>query len=99
MQILLPVYDSSGKTFDRSLYRHVRQELLGKFGGLTTYSRAPAKGLWAEGDHEVVKDDIEVYEVMVPELDRRWWADYRTALESRFMQQELVVRALAAELL
>jgi hypothetical protein len=34
-----------------------------------------------------------VYEVMVESLDAAWWADYRQALQRRFEQDELVVRA------
>jgi len=34
-----------------------------------------------------------VYEVMVESLDRAWWAQYRSRLERRFNQEELVVRA------
>jgi hypothetical protein len=30
---------------------------------------------------------------MVDTLNSDWWADYRRVLESRFRQQELVVRA------
>ena len=44
-----------------------------------------------------MRDDIVVYEVMVNALDREWWSGYRAALEKRFVQRELVVRALAVE--
>ncbi|TWO72889.1 hypothetical protein FN976_01205 [Caenimonas sedimenti] len=97
IQILLPVYDNAGKALDRALYAKVREELISEFGGLTTYSRAPATGLWAETRDEVVKDDIVVYEVMVPALDRGWWARYRRRLETRFAQEEVVIRAMAVE--
>jgi hypothetical protein len=36
-------------------------------------------------------------EVMVDELDRAWWSAYRTKLEHRFRQDELVVRASTLE--
>ena len=42
-------------------------------------------------------DDIVVYEVMVDGLDRAWWSTYRANLEQRFGQDEIAVRALAAE--
>lgn len=38
-----------------------------------------------------------VYEVMTEQLDRAWWADYRRALEVRFQQEEVVVRAQSME--
>jgi hypothetical protein len=36
-------------------------------------------------------------EVMVEGLDRQWWSSYRSALEARFGQRELVVRAFPLE--
>jgi hypothetical protein len=96
VQLLLPLMDPDGKPFPRSQYRKIRKELTERFGGLTAYTRAPAEGLWDEGD-EVEFDDIVVYEVMVPDLDRQWWADYRARLEVAFEQEELVVRAQAIE--
>lgn len=38
-------------------------------------------------------DDIIIYEVMAEKLDVKWWGGYRTELEKRFRQNELVVRA------
>jgi hypothetical protein len=96
VQLLLPLKDPNGKPFPRSTYRSVRTELTERFGGLTAYSRAPAEGLWDAGD-AVAHDDIVVYEVMVSELDRGWWADYRQGLERQFDQEELVVRAQPME--
>jgi hypothetical protein len=34
---------------------------------------------------------------MVEDLDRGWWSAYRTTLEQRFGQQEMVVRATQLE--
>jgi hypothetical protein len=39
------------------------------------------------------RDDIVIYEVMVDSIDSEWWAAYRRELESRFVQEELVIRA------
>lgn len=96
VQLLLPVYDNAGRALARDLFDTVRQELVDRFGGLTAYTRAPATGLWADGT-EVDKDEIVVYEVMVDELDRGWWAGYRKELEQRFAQDELMIRALETE--
>ncbi|HEX2541343.1 MAG TPA: hypothetical protein VHM00_09710 [Caldimonas sp.] len=93
VQIFLPVYDNAGVALPRELYDEVRRELVDRFRGLTAYSRAPAKGLWADGA-QVEKDDIVVYEVMVEPLDPGWWSRYRKTLEQRFAQDELMVRAL-----
>lgn len=96
VQLLLPVYDGKGNALPHDLFATVREELVARFGGLTAYTRAPARGLWQEGNH-VEKDDIVVYEVMADALDREWWASYRAQLEQRFAQDEVVIRALAAE--
>jgi len=93
VQLLLPVYDKAGAPLAQELYEAIRQELVARFGGLTAYTRAPARGLWADGAR-VDKDDIVVYEVMVDALDTGWWSQYRTLLEQRFAQQELMIRAL-----
>ena len=93
VQILLPVRGPEGNAFPHAEYSRVAEELTEQFGGMTAYTRAPASGLWQEGDGETTRDDIVVYEVMVDELDAAWWSGYRRTLEARFAQQELVVRA------
>jgi hypothetical protein len=98
VQLLLPLYAHDGSRVPQAVFGAVRQELLDRFGGLTAYSRAPATGLWDNGKH-VEHDDIVVFEVMVEDLDRAWWAAYRADLCERFRQQELVVRAQASEML
>jgi hypothetical protein len=98
VQLLLPLYAQDGERLSPALFGAVREELVQRFGGLTAYARAPATGLWAEGEGERVEhDDIVVYEVMVARLDRRWWKAYREELTARFRQKELVVRAQRME--
>ena len=98
VQLLLPLYGNDGQPLPDGLLAAVRQELVDRFGGLTAYSRAPAKGLWAS-EGGVDRDDIVVYEVMVERLERDWWAAYRQELAARFRQKELLVRAQPVELL
>ena len=81
VQLLLPRYDDE-----------VSRELTERFGGMTAYARAPAKGEWKPAPGETVHDDIVVYEVMVETLEREWWSAYRERLEQRFDQEELIVR-------
>lgn len=99
VQLLLPLYAQDGAKLPQELFGTVRTELVIRFGGLTAYSRAPAKGLWMDDADRVDQDDIVVYEVMVEALDRGWWSAYREQLRLRFRQEELVVRAQAVELL
>jgi hypothetical protein len=40
-----------------------------------------------------VHDDIIVFEVLIEDLDRNWWSDYRKTLEAEFAQDEIMIRA------
>ena len=93
VQILLPLRDNAGEPFPRSAYAGVRDELTGRFGGVTAYVHSPAEGVWKE-DGAVERDQIVVIEVMIDGLDRAWWHAYREELRRRFAQDELVVRAM-----
>ena len=92
IQLLLPTTDNDGKEFPEETMRQVQEELCERFGGLTAYSRAPAKGLWAH-DGTRQKDDIVTVEVMAGELNERWWHEFRQRLEKLLGQDELVIRA------
>lgn len=93
VQILLPLYDNTGTHFPKELYVQVREELVQRFGGLTAHAQAPVSGLWQESEERVVRDDLIIYEVMADELDAAWWGQYRATLETRFKQDQLVIRA------
>ena len=93
VQLLLPVRVGTMR-MQREAFERVARELGERFGGATLYARAPATGLWQEGNGETLRDDIVVCEVMTDSIDPAWWREYRSALEQRFEQQEIVVRAL-----
>jgi hypothetical protein len=93
VQLLVPLYGNDGTPFPPDRYVELRDELTSRFGGLTAYTRAPAQGTWKADAESPTREDIIVYEVMVEHLDVAWWATYRRALETRFEQDELVVRA------
>jgi hypothetical protein len=97
VQILLPLYDNRGDAFNPELYAAVRVELTERFGGVTAYARAPARGMWKDDDGSVARDDVVVYEVMVDQLDEAWWAAQRERLRTRFDQDELIVRSLPCQ--
>jgi hypothetical protein len=102
IELFLPLYDNAGEPLPRPLYDEVRRELVEQFGGLTAHSRAPAEGLWqdgGEGQADVTRDDLVIYEVMTEDLDEAWWGRYRADLENRFRQEKLVVRAHETRLL
>ncbi|HEY8383321.1 MAG TPA: hypothetical protein VIL09_14325 [Microvirga sp.] len=98
VQILLPLADNQGRRFTGEEYGRVRQELAERFGGITSFTRAPAEGVWKEGGH-TARDDIVVFEVMTRDLDRAWWERYRADLERRFAQEAIVIRAIRVEML
>lgn len=97
VQILLPLYRQDGTTVGESHFMTVRRELTERFGGVTAYMRSPAAGLWKRDDGTVDRDQMVMVEVMVDELDRAWWDDYRRQLEARFSQEAIVARAIAIE--
>ncbi len=99
IQLLLPLYDNDGEALPKSLFDEIRDELVQQFGGLTAYSRAPVDGLWCEGDDETVRDDLIIHEVMADDVDRAWWQAYRTSLEARFRQEQVLIRAHRVETL
>lgn len=98
VQLLLPLYDNDGRALPRDAYDRVRAELTTRFGGLTAFTQAPAEGFWTEAG-ETSRDAIVIFEVMAPDLDRKWWRSYRDALEARFRQEEIVIRAQAIEII
>lgn len=99
IQIFLPLYGNSGETFSAANYQEVRDELVERFGGLTAYTRSPAHGMWQPDSGDEVRDDLVIYEVMAEALDRPWWKSYKLALEQRFRQDEMILRAQKVELL
>ena len=92
VQLFLPLYGNDGRRFTREPYDLVRNELTERFGGLTAYTRAPATGLWEDGE-TTVRDDLVIYEVLVEVFDLDWWRSYRAALEQRFRQEAFLIRA------
>ena len=67
-------------------------DLASRFGGLTAFSRAPAKGLFEQHGKQV-KDDSVGFEIMTDKLEREWWSALRQRLEGEFDQDEIVIRA------
>jgi hypothetical protein len=98
VEILLPLHDNSGQSFEAENYAEVRQHLTERFGGLTAFTRSPAQGTTTEGG-KPVHDEIVVFEVMTEALDVSWWGNYRLRLEREFRQDQIVIRASTVTLL
>lgn len=92
VQILLPLADNNGAPFAPDIMAELQTELTHRFGGVTAYSRAPAKGIWARR-HDHQTDDIVMVEVMTDDFDEAWWQQLRQRLESDLRQDAIVIRA------
>lgn len=103
VQFLLPLSDNEGAAFPAAAFRRIHDELVAKHGGVTAFTQSPAQGAWREedsgGSAAVVHDQMVLFEVMVAQLDRQWWAAYRAELEKRFRQAAIIVRAIPVETL
>ncbi len=98
VQILLPTHDNDGKPFGEPVLAAIHGDLVEKFGGLTAYSRAPARGTWSPAGDSTL-DDIVVVEVMTQMLETDWWRQFRTTLEQTLRQHRIVVRAHRIEMI
>lgn len=96
IQVLLPLRDNDGNLFGEPLFKSINVTLVEAFGGVTAFSRSPAKGTWVNADREE-RDDIIVVEVMAKVLDHTWWQAFRERLESEMGQTEIVIRAHTIE--
>ena len=92
VEIFLPARDNEKRPFDARKFTGVRQNLIDRFGGVTSFSRAPAQGMNDSGG-EIQHDDIIIMEVMTSELEPDWWASFRSSLEKDFSQDEILIRA------
>ena len=100
VQILLPTTaHPSGEQDLHGVFERLAAELTGRFGGVTSYRRAPAEGRWRNSAHDTDLDDITVVEVMVDAIDRAYWADVRVRLEKELSQDEIIIRCQPMELL
>ena len=52
-----------------------------------------------ENGNERAEDEIVVYEVMVKRVDKLWWLTYKRDLETRFGQQEILIRVTAVDVI
>lgn len=99
IEIFLPLNRNDGTPQPATLLHTVREEMIERFGGVTAFTRSPAKGITAEEGDDRAEDDIVVYEVMVQSLDATWWSSYKRQLEQRFQQREILIRAIPADLI
>ena len=92
VQILLPTRTGTGQPVTQARFEELLQELTNKFGGVTSFVRAPGQGLWGSGG-DVARDNVAVIEVMTDEIDPPFWQAFRRKLERELAKQEIVIRA------
>ena len=92
VQILLPKETGGGQPISRQWFETLLKELTEKFGGATSFLRAPGQGLWQSGG-TTEKNNIAVVEVMTDEVDQAFWRSLRGRLEEELSQDEIVIRA------
>jgi hypothetical protein len=97
VQVLLPLPADAA---DGAAALHdVTRELTEAFGGVTAYTRSPAKGRWLAPGGREERDDVVVLEIMVSSPSPEWWRAFRTRWEARLGQDVLVVRCWEIEAL
>ena len=99
VQIFLPLYDNNKQPFPRKFYDDIRNELTGRFGGVTLYRQSPAEGIWDDDTGKISHDELIYAEVMTKELSKAWWLGFKQKLESIFRQDEILLRSFEIELL
>ena len=99
IEIFLPLNSNEGTPQHADDFRQVREQLVERWGGVTAFTRTPAKGMYLQNGHERTEDEIIVYEVMVKRIDKLWWLSYKRDLEARFRQQEILIRVTAVSVI
>jgi len=99
VQLLLPLYTNAGERQPQARFEQVERELTSYCGGLTSFTRVPARGKWRNPAGELEHDEIVVFEAIVREIDSAWWADYREQLAARFDQSTVIVRSSRIQML
>jgi hypothetical protein len=98
IELFLPLADNEGSSFAPPEFAKVRNTLIDKFGGLTSFTRAPAEGVEDDGRRER-RDKLVVFEVLTDAVDEAWWTNYRQHLETVFKQDRILVRTSKVKLL
>ena len=92
VQILLPKETGDGQPISQQWFEALLKELTEKFGGATSFVRAPGQGLWESGGDDE-KDNIAVIEVMAEGLDQPSGGPCARRLGAELSQEEIVIRA------
>src|SRR4051794_16062521 len=95
IQMLLPIGSPNG---NKDRFDDLAKELTDRFGGVTSFVRAPAEGRWNSGT-TTERDDIAVVEVMTEVVDPAYWSELKRRLQEALAQEEVIIRLQPLELL
>jgi hypothetical protein len=100
--------EKAGAPLPHELYARVREELTGRYGGLTAFSRAPAEGLWQEAakpsgttslgsrlwrtGSTATSGDPIAAISNIPSSKRRSWSEHRCSTSSEASRAGLMAR-------
>jgi hypothetical protein len=96
VEVFLPLDRGDGSEVPTDEIEGLIAGLADRFGGATAYNRSPADGVWKPRG-KTIRDRIVIVEVMVDDLDRGWWGNYRRRLEAAFEQEQMLIRAVLVE--
>src|SRR5579864_7640649 len=96
IEIYLPLDDNDGRPIPESKYVSLQQELLDRFGGVTSTQRYfPLQGVWQSGT-EVYQDRVVVFSVMsfrdeTPIQSLRFLEHLQARLKKKFDQLAVLI--------
>jgi len=98
-EIYLPLRYSDGHPIEEEKFGLTREELVGRFGGLTsTPPGFPLEGWW-RSLHGVVRDDIAIWTVVTQVDDDLFFLEYKETLKQRFIQEDIFLVKVPGETL
>lgn len=95
-EIYLPLKFNDGSQVPDDLFDRVRDQLISKFGGFTTWPpSAPAEGWWKSGEM-LYRDDIVIYRVTLGEEEDAFFKQYKLELAALFKQEAIWIEKVEA---
>lgn len=91
VQLFVPLTDQHGQAFPEHYFGELSAELKERFGGVTIYSRSPAKGIWKTENEQTSQDELLIYEVLINKKETDFWLKLKTKLEKQLKQQEILI--------
>lgn len=92
VELFLPLEKPDGSAVPPETFERIKDELTERFGGVTAFVQSPAEGAWKPNADEVIHDLVAAFEVMVEDVDTKWWHGYRQRLEHELEQDQVLIR-------